>query len=261
MELFLYHFRLWGTTLDQVFLGSKAFGTIHPKNMEAILSTQFGGKMILPANTLSLSMTDFGYGPRRNIVYPLLGDGIFTQEGQAWKRSRELLKPQFARSLYRDLNVFDAHIDNFIQCVPSNGGVIDLQPLFFRFTLDTTTAFLFGKSVDSLSENCPIDNAAFSEDFNVAQDYLAKRHRLMDLYWLIDGFKFRRACKAVHKFLDTIIDQSLKASEDDAGKNEHYVFLNVVAQHCHDRQALRNQLMNILIAGRDTTACMLSWTL
>ena len=44
MELFLFHFRLWGNTLEQVFLGKKAFGTIEPANLEAILSTNFKGK-------------------------------------------------------------------------------------------------------------------------------------------------------------------------------------------------------------------------
>ena len=43
MELFLFHFRLWGNTLEQVFLGTKAFGTIEPANLEAILSTNFKG--------------------------------------------------------------------------------------------------------------------------------------------------------------------------------------------------------------------------
>lgn len=46
MELFLFHFRLWGTTLEQIFLGTRAFGTIEPANLEAILSTNFQGKAV-----------------------------------------------------------------------------------------------------------------------------------------------------------------------------------------------------------------------
>jgi hypothetical protein len=47
MELFLFHFRLWGTTLEQIFLGTRAFGTIEPANLEAILSTNFKGERFL----------------------------------------------------------------------------------------------------------------------------------------------------------------------------------------------------------------------
>ena len=40
--------------------------------------------------------------------------------------------------------------DNLLYAIPLEGGVIDLQPLFFRLTLDVTTEFLFGESIESL---------------------------------------------------------------------------------------------------------------
>lgn len=43
MELFLFHFRQTGSTLEQKFLGTKAYGSIEPANLEAILSTNFKG--------------------------------------------------------------------------------------------------------------------------------------------------------------------------------------------------------------------------
>jgi hypothetical protein len=45
MELFLFHFRQTGNTLEQKFLGTKAYGTIEPANLEAIFSTKFKGKV------------------------------------------------------------------------------------------------------------------------------------------------------------------------------------------------------------------------
>ena len=43
MELFLFHFRQTGNTVEQVFLGTPAFDTIEPANLEALLSTKFKG--------------------------------------------------------------------------------------------------------------------------------------------------------------------------------------------------------------------------
>ncbi|EON63596.1 hypothetical protein W97_02824 [Coniosporium apollinis CBS 100218] len=77
MELFLFHFPQIGSTPEQVFLGIKAFSTIEPANLEALLSANF---------------KDIGMGPRRNITFPMFGDGIFTQEGPAWKYSRDMLE-------------------------------------------------------------------------------------------------------------------------------------------------------------------------
>ena len=43
MELFLFHFRQTGYTLQQVFLLQPAFGTVDPANLEAMLSSKFSG--------------------------------------------------------------------------------------------------------------------------------------------------------------------------------------------------------------------------
>lgn len=244
MELFLFHFRQTGNTLEQVFLGTQAFGTVDPANLEAILSTNF---------------KDWGMGARRQITFPMFGDGIFTQEGAPWKHSRELLRPQFHYKQYDNLEVFREAVDNLIDIISQEDGVVDLQPLFFRLTLDVTTEFLFGESVKSLKAPESTGEQTFADAFNTAQAYVAKRFRLLDLYWLIGGKKFQDACDKVHRFADQIIDRNLSQdAKDDEGQK--YVFLDSLAQNTPDRTALRGQIINILTAGRDTTACLLSWT-
>ena len=47
MELFLFHFRQTGNTVEQCFIGSTAFDTIEPANLEAVLSTKFKGTMAI----------------------------------------------------------------------------------------------------------------------------------------------------------------------------------------------------------------------
>ncbi|MCJ1384415.1 hypothetical protein MMC17_007531 [Xylographa soralifera] len=243
MDLFCFHFSDVGYTLEQKFLGTIAYGTIEPTNLEAMLSSKFN---------------DFGFGLRRHIFFPLLGDGIFTQEGAAWKHSRELLRPQFSRQQYRDLDVFEEHVDDLISCIPRNKP-IDLQPLFFRFTLDTSTAILFGKSVYSLKSLSSRDSTKFGKDFDTAQDFVVKRFRLLDLYWFIGGTKFREACTSVHSFVDDIIQQRYNSIDITEGKEERYIFLDAVAEDTRDKKELRDQLLNILLAeinligGHDST--------
>ena len=43
MELFTFHFRQTGNTLEQVFIGTSAIDTIEPANLDALLSTKFKG--------------------------------------------------------------------------------------------------------------------------------------------------------------------------------------------------------------------------
>ena len=208
-----------------------------------------------------ISVLVYGFGVRRAVFYPLLGDGIFTQEGLAWKHSRELLRKQFARTQYQNLDHFRDHVDNLLGCLPPLHGLVDLQPLFFNLTLDTTTALLLGRSVHSLKPEADADIRAFQESFNTAQEGLAKRFRIAPWQALYNPPKFRGACATVHGFVDNYINErKSKGTQRDQERSE-YGFIDQLAGESRDTRSLRDQLLNILLAGRDSTACSLSWTL
>ena len=228
MELFLFHFRRWGNTLEQVFLGVQAFGTIEPRNLEAILSIHF---------------QDWSVGSRHKVMFPLLGDGIFTQDGAAWNQSRDPLRPQFLHRQYETLEIFRQPVEDFLQVMPTRG-VIELQPLLFRLTLDVTAALLFGESVNSLTTTALDDRIDFLEAFNIAQDYVAKRIRFQNLYWLIGRRPFRDVCNTVHRFANNIIDSGLFRDKSDDRFQYKHAFLDTLGQNYADRTTLRSQIIN-----------------
>lgn len=64
------------------------------------------------------------------------------------------MRPQFVRERVSELDLEEKHLQNLLEAIGSTDGegwtpIIDLQPLFFRLTLDSATEFLFGESVDS----------------------------------------------------------------------------------------------------------------
>lgn len=213
---------------------------------------------------MSASIIEFGLGLRPPTFAPLLGSGIFTQDGPQWKHSRELLRPQFMSNRFQNFEQIRECVENLIACVPEHGKV-DLQPLFFRLTFDTTTFLLFGQQMSSLkSEGIASRESDFANAFNLAQDYLSHRGRLGNLYWLLGGREFRDACKICHAFVDAAVRQALEKTGENAvndSPKKHYVFLDALVQETRDPKVLRDQCLNILLAGRDTTACCLSWTL
>ncbi|KAG8528220.1 uncharacterized protein KY384_007137 [Bacidia gigantensis] len=229
-------------------VGPRAYHILDPVNLEAVLSTNFD---------------DYGFGARHDVFAPLMGTGIFTQEGPAWKRSRELLRSQFARAQYRNLEPFREHVDNLIEQVSAAGPVLDLQPLFFKLTLDTTTDLLLGHSVYSLKahQSADVNNVAFAKNFDAGQSGLAKRFRLAPWQSLYNPKHFRQACSSVHRFVEQYIEEQdlIKGDKSLLGDNESFV--SQLAHDSSSNYALRDQLLNVLIAGRDTTACCLSWTI
>lgn len=147
--------------------------------------------------------------------------------------------------------------------MPQEKGVVDLQPLFFRLTLDTTTALLLGKSVYSLraDDTADAEDKAFADGFNTAQEGLAERFRIAPWHFLYNPPKFRRACAIVHRFVDNYIQQRDFQLERNSDADPYFGFINQVAQESGNDTMLRDQLINVLLAGRDTTACCLSWTM
>lgn len=195
---------------------------------------------------------------------PLLGSGIFTQDGPKWKHSRELLRPQFISNRFNNFEQIKSAVNKLIESIPE-AGIVDLQPLFFHLTFETTLFLLFGQHLPSLESVCFTSRESeFANAFNVGQDYLAQRGRLGDLYWLWGGRKFRDACKMCHDFIDDAVQKALEHSASKKGRDlqkEPYVFIDALIQETREPSALRDQCLNILLAGRDTTACCLTWTL
>ena len=216
--------------------------------------------------TTTNASLDYGFGCRPDVFSPLLGNGIFTQEGAAWKRSRELLRKQFVHVQYQNLECFDEHVSNLVACLHS-GGTIDLQPLFFNLTMDVATALLFGRSVYSLRAGIDqgSENRQFAENFNIAQEGLAKRFRLAPFHFVYNPKSFREACRSVHEFVENYIREAGlmkdELSENKKDDDSASWFIRQVAQQSASEVELRDQLLNVLLAGRDTTACCLSWTL
>ena len=107
-----------------LLVGPRAFHILHPRNVEALLSTNFKGERLQVSKTFmefiaKFTDPDYEFGCQRAVFAPLLGNGIFTQEGIAWKHSRELLRKQFVRAQYQNLNHFREYVDNFINCMPA----------------------------------------------------------------------------------------------------------------------------------------------
>ena len=196
------------------------------------------------------------------MFYPLLGDGIFTQEGSAWKHSRELLRKQLSRIQYQNSDHFREHFDALLTCLQSSEDVIDLQPLFFRLTLDTTTALLFGRSTHSLlpQDGVGAEEKAFAEAFNMAQEGLAKRCRLAPWHFLYRPSSFRTACSTVHNFMDNYI-LSRGSDKTTANYSRSTSFFDEVARESNSNAALRDLMLSALLAGRDAVACCMSWTI
>ena len=207
------------------------------------------------------STADYCLGSRRGALFPFIGEGIFTQDGGPWKHSRELLRRPFLKTHYQDLEGFAEPLENLVTSLSalSPDTVTDLQPLFFDFTLVTTTALIFDQPLES-SDNLEND---FAASFNYKSLISSLRMRLIDFYWVYNPSQHRIACRNVKACADGFVERALQnktkpMTEKTPGQ---YTFVEDLCTEIEDPKLIRDQLVNVLLAGRDTTACLLSWTL
>lgn len=219
---------------------------------------------------LSLKFKDYSFGARHKAFGPLLGEGIFNNDGERWANSRHLLRPNFAREQVADLESLERHFKLLLKAIPKDGSTVDLQELFFRLTIDTATEFLFNHSTNSLrmvgQDEASNEDALFSKAFNYAQADILTRLRFGFLDRFRKNEKGREAVRICHEYVDKWVDDAVRWREqNDAEKaagvekgSERYVFIHELAKQTNDKKRIRDELINILLAGRDTTASLLS---
>jgi len=235
--------------------------TADPQNIQAILATKFH---------------DFDFGPERVINFSaMLGDGIFTAPLQRWPHFRAQLKPQFTRDQVSDLEAADRHMQVMFRALPDEdqeGWVqsVDIKPLLYRYTMDVSTEFLFGKSVNSqttaihslessvTASKKAAEDQKFAEAMDFAQGYIADRMRLFGYFWLMNSKEFQEACKTVKDYADRFVAAALDPNHKPS--TEKYVFLDALVAETRNPIELRDQVLQVLLAGRDSTASLLSWT-
>ncbi|KAF9578855.1 hypothetical protein BGW38_005146 [Lunasporangiospora selenospora] len=145
-----------------------------------------------------------------------------------------------------------------------------MQDLFTRFTLDEASEFLFGETVNSLRDK----DSEFITAFNYAQMITAWRFRVPFWQYFVPKRRLLREVGVLDKFVLKIINNAIARKEakeksgevpSDDEKGIHHDnlldhFLHYQTENGFSKTYLRDMLLNFMIAGRDTTASLLTWT-
>ncbi|TEA18334.1 Cytochrome P450 52A5 [Colletotrichum sidae] len=263
------NYKTHGSTYSMAgFFGPAEVHTVDPANIQAILATKF---------------QDFKLGERRIAQFkPFLGNSIFTADGPFWEHSRALFRPQFARDHINDLEKTETAVQALLDALPlvgrqTPGGLeVDMMPVLFRFTLDTATGFLFGESVESqtavatgrsattsaataMAADQADADMTFGDAFHEAQVWIANRIRLQGLYYLAPDGVGRKAAGYIRRYVDHYVRLALGRAKPPSGGG--YSLLDTLVEQTRDRDELRDQILGVLPAGRDTTATLLAWVL
>lgn len=243
-------FRIYGNTFSYNTFGAQSIWTTEPENIQASLSTQ---------------SQDFEIGSSRHkALLPLVGRSILTTDGSAWAHHRSMIRPNFAKSQV-NLEIFEKHFLDLLACVPKDDSTFDLRELLRKLTMDISTDFLLGHSTNSLALHSVGKKDDFSDAWDTAISWLPLRCHLGAVMDWIPHPEFFKACTTVHLYADQLVELALaqhrKVFTDTAASGKRYIFLHALAKVVTDRIQLRDHVISVLSAGRDSTAELLSCTI
>jgi len=244
--------------------------TSDPVNVEHILKNKF---------------ENYGKGQEVEAVFEeFLGKGIFAVDGDRWKQQRKVAAGIFSRKNFSEnmVHVFQAHARRLVTVLQRQVAEaqqrcgcteVDLQALFFSLTLDAFCEIGFGLPWNSMATEA-VGAATghhqhhWAHHFDVAQAAMVTRFAYRP-WWRIermlakcglmpathDESRLIESVNYMNGVVRELLDQRFQQADGKRGSDLLSLFIEVTT----DRTYLRDIVMNLVIAGRDTTACTLSW--
>jgi len=194
----------------------------------------------------------------RNLLGPLLGNGLLTSEGDFWRRQRRIAAPAFhARRIGEFVTTMGASTEAMLARWQTQNGAFDVAAEMTGLTLDIIARTMFSTEV-----------VGEVEAIRRLTDVVVNLHpSLLDLFgfpqWIprLQPRSYRAAVAAFEALVARFL------TERRSGAVEHNdLFAMLLAardaetgEGMSERQ-LRDEILTIILAGHETTANALAWT-
>ncbi|KAJ2999079.1 Protein kinase alk2 [Globomyces sp. JEL0801] len=196
-------------------------------------------------------------------LFELFGNGIFNSDGKNWHFQRKVGSKIFTTNAFKKLfnTVFMDNIGSLLNILSSaslSNQPIDIHDIFHRFFLDSFGKIAFGVNLECLS----MKEDPFATSFDRSQRALVQR--FFNPLWKLSDY-----LNPIHtRDIAFVRDVGYKMIQQRKNSQKVYendllaLFMNYRTEdgvELNDNQ-LVDQVINFIIAGRDTTAQALSWT-
>lgn len=241
---------------------------------EAMLTRNFLGRTNVLANApeaIHRVLVDNPGNYRRSpasirILRPITGNGLLMSEGDAWRHQRRTIAPALAP---RVMPMLARHIaatgaDHLARLLAASAHPIDLLSAVQQLALDIAGRSMFSLEMAQFGPPMRRMLTDFGADLS--------RPHLFDLLLpaSVPNFRDLRRRRFQHRWMrliETVMDTRLAqaAPEPDAPARDLFDLLRAARDPetgaAFDRDALRDQVATMILAGHETTAVTLFWSL
>jgi len=154
-------------------------------------------------------------------------------------------------------------VRDYLGKIADQGRAIDLQEVFYKFTLDSFGEIAFGESFGCLKDL--EQEVEFASAFDRLNTSLSHRFGTpfwkFTQWWTGEQEQIERDAKTVYDFAYGVIQRRREQGFDRQHKDLMQLFMEAEDEDGKPLSTvmMKDTLMNFVIAGRDTTAQALSW--
>jgi cytochrome P450 len=201
-------------------------------------------------HVLQTSASKYRKGAIADRMASLLGRGLLTSDGPFWLRQRRLVQPAFHKPRLPAMgDVILRAVDRLAirwRDFAVRDEPIDVLSEMFRLALDVTLALTFGEEPDE--DRDLLIESSLAIDQHLADDH-GGGHTPSPHLAALDAAVFRQIDRRLRDRPDRrdILDLLLHARTRDGGEQM-------------SPQEIRDELVTLIFAGHETTACLLGWT-
>ncbi len=206
----------------------------------------------------------------RSVMREMGLDGVFSVEGDAWQPQRRLimgaLNVSHFRGFYPTLADITARLHRRWLAAADRGAVVEMTDDLMRYTVDVTSALSFGEDPNTL------DNPGHVIQQHLASIFPMTMKRTMAIvpYWrwlrLPADRALDRDLKAVHAYAHERIARARERMAADPSPVPRNALEAMLAQADVEGSGFTDEVvvanvLQLLLAGEDTTAHSLAWTM
>ena len=217
-------------------------------------------------------------GMLAEILEPIMGKGLIPADPTTWKVRRRAIVPGFhKRWLHRMVGLFADCADRLVDDLDAKASAntaVDMEERFCSVTLDIIGKSVFNYDFGSTTVESPVVKAVYRvlrEAEHRSSSFIPYWNLPYADKWMGGQVEFRRDMTMLDDILAGLINRAVmtrsEATAEELEEREYeddpslLRFLVDMRGEDVSSRVLRDDLMTMLIAGHETTAAMLTWTL
>ena len=210
------------------------------------------------------------FTPIESIIDEMGFNGVFSVEGEAWRPQRRLVMQALAstnfRSFFPTMQAITERLRQRWQRAADAGRTVQMTDDLVRYTVDITTALSFGEDPNTIDDPGDVIQVHLARIFPMINTRINAPFPLWRYLKLPRDRRFDESLAAVARHIDGLIERARKRMRDQPAESPRNLLEAMLKAAAEPGSGITDQVIaanviTLLLAGEDTTAHTLAWSM